>query len=175
LLDTSARRPDDHTFGLRGPFAKFWLKSWESSLALMVSDPERAERARRAGSGISVAISGWLNLGRGADKRLARFTEAMTAQTKPQVIGDFWATLDEHDKLEALHALGHVPTLIIVGDRDRLTPPSDSRLLAAEIPGSWLVELRDAGHCAMLEQPEAVNTELLSLVERARERKGDTG
>jgi pimeloyl-ACP methyl ester carboxylesterase len=167
LLDTSARRPEDHTFGLRGPLAKAWLKQWDSSLALMVSDPERAEHARRSGTAVSVAISRWLNLGKRPDKRLARFTEAMTANTKAQAVGDFWATLDSHDKVEALKALAHVPTLVIVGDRDRLTPPSDSLLLAREIHGSRLLELRDAGHCAMLEQPEVVNAALRELVERA--------
>jgi len=164
LVDTSAKRPEDHTFGLRGPLAKVWLKQWSSSLALMVSDPEKAERARRSGSKLSVAISGWLNLGPKSDKRLARFTEAMSAATKAQAVGDFWVTLDAHDKLEALETISQVPTLVIVGDRDRLTPPSDAHRIAAAIPGAKLVELRGAGHCTMLEQPEAVNAALYDLV-----------
>jgi pimeloyl-ACP methyl ester carboxylesterase len=165
LLDTSARRPEEHTFGLRGPLARLFLKQWASSLALMVSDPEKAERARRSGSAISVAISRFLNLGTKPDKRLARFTEAMSAATPVQVVGDFWATLDEHDKLEALAAIAHLPTLVLVGDRDRLTPPSDARIIAAAIPGARYLELRGAGHCPMLEQPEAVNAALTELVD----------
>ena len=167
LLDTSGHRPEDHTFGLRGPLAKFWLKQWSASLALMVDDPEKAEHARRSGSRVSVAISRWLNLGKGADKRLAQFTEAMTANTAAQAVGDFWGTLDVHDQREALQALAGVPTLVLCGDRDRLTPPSDSRELAAAIPGSRLLELRGAGHCAMLEQPDAVNSAITQLIESA--------
>lgn len=167
LLDTSAVREPDHTFGLPGPIARAFLKQWHSSLALMVSDPDKAERARRSGSAVSIAISRFLNLGRKPDKRLARFVEAMTAQTRAQVVGDFWATLDSHDKREALHALGHVPTLVLVGDRDRLTPPHQARAIAAAVPGSRLLELHGAGHCAMLEQPEAVNAALRALVETA--------
>jgi pimeloyl-ACP methyl ester carboxylesterase len=163
LLDTSAKRPEDHTFGLRGPLAKVFLKQWASSLALMVSDPEKAERARRSGSAISVRISGFLNLHRKSDRRLARFTEAMSAATKAQVVGDFWADLDMHDKLKALEALGDVPTLVVVGVADRLTPVTDARLIAASVPGSQLLELERAGHCAMLERPEAVNAALLDL------------
>ena len=163
LVDTSAKRPEEHTFGLRGPLAKAWLKQWNASLALMVSDPERAERARRSGTAVSVTVSRFLNLGKKADRRLARFTEAMSAQTKAQVVGDFWLTLDSHDKLEALETLGRVPTVVIVGDRDRLTPPADARVIAARIPGARLLELRGAGHCTMLEQP-AVNDALKELV-----------
>jgi len=165
LLDTSARRPEDHTFGLRGPLATVFLKQWTSSLALMVSEPEKAERARRSGSGISVWLSGFLNLHRKSDKRLARFTEAMSAATKAQVVGDFWVDLDVHDKLKALETLAEVPTLVVVGTADRLTPVSDSRVIAAAVPGCRLLELDRAGHCAMLERPEAVNAALLDLVE----------
>jgi pimeloyl-ACP methyl ester carboxylesterase len=163
LVDTSARREPDQTFGLRGPLVKPFLAQWKSALALMVSDPEKAERARRSGSAVSVAISRFLNIGRGSDKRLGRFTEAMSAATKAQVVGDFWLTLDTHDKLDALKVLADIPTLVIVGDRDRLTPPANARAISAAIPGSKLLELRGAGHCTMLEQPEAVNAALYEL------------
>jgi pimeloyl-ACP methyl ester carboxylesterase len=164
LVDTSARRPAEHSFGLRGPLAKAFVGQWQSSLALMVSDPDKAERARRSGSRISIAISRFLNFGSKAEPRLTHFTEAMTAATKPQVVGDFWVSLYEHDKVTALKALGSVRTLVVVGSKDRLTPPSDARLLAREIPGAELLELRGAGHVPMLEQPNAVNAALLDLV-----------
>jgi pimeloyl-ACP methyl ester carboxylesterase len=168
LVDTSAQREPEYTFGLRGPLAKAFLKQWSSSLALMVSDPERAERARKSGSAISVAISRFLNLGVKPDKRLSRFVEAMSAQTPAQVVGDFWVNaLDGHDKRQALETLAAVPTLVIVGDRDRLTPAHQARAIAAAVPGSHLVELRGAGHCSMLEQPEAINAALTDLIDRA--------
>ena len=171
LVDSSAVRPEEHTFGLRGPLAKIWLQQWTASLALMVSDPEKAEHGRRSGSRVSIAISRWLNLGRRPDRRLSRFVEAMTAATPAQVVGDFWASLDAHDKRQALKTLSTIPTLVLVGERDRLTPPTDSRAMAAGIEGARLVELRDAGHCTMLEQPEAVNAALDQLVEQAERAK----
>jgi pimeloyl-ACP methyl ester carboxylesterase len=167
LLDTSGKRPDEHTFGLRGPFAKAFVKRWQASLALMVSDPERAERTRRPGSALSVGVSKFLNLARTSDKRLARFTEAMSESVPAEVIGDFYLSLDSHDKLAAVHALGAVPTVVVVGRHDRLTPVSDARVLAAAIPGARLLELSGAGHCAMLEQPAAVNAAIEALVARA--------
>jgi pimeloyl-ACP methyl ester carboxylesterase len=167
LVDTSAARDPQDSFGLRGPLAKAFIKNFATSLALMVSDPAKAEKARRSGSRISIAISRFLNLGVKPDRRLAVFTEAMSAQTPAQVVGDFWLTLDAHDKREALATMGTVPTLVIVGDRDRLTPPAHARAIAAAIPGARLLELHGAGHCPMLEQPDAVNAALRQLVESA--------
>ena len=42
LVDTSAAADPSHTFGLPRPLAAAFLKQWKSSLALMVSDPEKA-------------------------------------------------------------------------------------------------------------------------------------
>jgi pimeloyl-ACP methyl ester carboxylesterase len=58
-----------------------------------------------------------------------------------------------------------VPTLVIGSQRDRLTPLSQSRRIARTLPYCvGLVEL-PGGHCAMLEQPQRVNSELRSLAE----------
>jgi pimeloyl-ACP methyl ester carboxylesterase len=165
LLNTSAGEVQDNVFGLPRPLAAAWLKQWESALSLMVSDPAKAEKARRSGTAPSRLISRWLNFGRKPDKRLVAFTEAMSAQTKAEVMGDFYLSLQEHDKVEALAALGHVPTLVVAGEKDRLLPPQHARRIAAEIPHARLLELRGAGHCPMLEQPEAVNAALFDLAD----------
>jgi pimeloyl-ACP methyl ester carboxylesterase len=49
------------------------------------------------------------------------------------------------------------PALVIVGDEDTLTPPSDSERMAAEIPRATLVTIPEAGHLANLEAPQAFN------------------
>jgi 3-oxoadipate enol-lactonase len=54
----------------------------------------------------------------------------------------------------------HVPTLVVVGDQDRLTPPEVAREMAAAIPGAQLVVLRDAGHLSNIEQPAEFNRAL---------------
>jgi pimeloyl-ACP methyl ester carboxylesterase len=50
-----------------------------------------------------------------------------------------------------------VPTLIVVGAEDAITPPSEARAMHEAIPGSRLVELAGAGHLANLEAPDAFN------------------
>jgi len=53
-----------------------------------------------------------------------------------------------------------VPTLVLVGDRDPLTPPMRSREIAQGIPDARLVVVPECGHAATLEQPAAVAAEL---------------
>ena len=50
-----------------------------------------------------------------------------------------------------------VPTLVIVGRDDALTPPAVAEKLAVAIPGAKLVILERAGHLSNLEQPEGFN------------------
>lgn len=53
-----------------------------------------------------------------------------------------------------------VPTLVLVGDSDALTPPSRAREMAAAIPHAELVVVPECGHSSTLECPEAVNRAL---------------
>ncbi len=57
-----------------------------------------------------------------------------------------------------------VPTLVLVGEKDGLTPPSDAKALASRIPGARLVEIPGAAHLSNLEDPEAFNAALLSFL-----------
>jgi pimeloyl-ACP methyl ester carboxylesterase len=54
-----------------------------------------------------------------------------------------------------------VPTLVLVGEGDELTPPALSREIAAGIPGARLVTVPDCGHLSTVEQPAAVNAALV--------------
>lgn len=51
----------------------------------------------------------------------------------------------------------HLPTLIICGTEDRLTPVKYSQYLREHIAGSSLRLISDAGHYVMREQPLLVN------------------
>lgn len=62
-----------------------------------------------------------------------------------------------------------VPTTVIVGEGDRLTPPELALEIAAGIPGAELITIRDAGHMSTIEQPEAVSAALSGLVARVEQ------
>lgn len=57
-----------------------------------------------------------------------------------------------------------VPTLVLVGDSDPLTPPDRSQEMAEAIPGARLVIVPECGHGSTLEQPEAVNRALIEWI-----------
>ena len=50
-----------------------------------------------------------------------------------------------------------MPTLIVVGEEDALTPPAEAEGMQAAIPRATLVRLPHAGHLSNLETPEAFN------------------
>jgi pimeloyl-ACP methyl ester carboxylesterase len=54
----------------------------------------------------------------------------------------------------------HVPTLILVGEEDAVTPPQVSEAMHERIAGSEIVVIRGAGHLSNLEQPAAFNDAL---------------
>jgi pimeloyl-ACP methyl ester carboxylesterase len=53
-----------------------------------------------------------------------------------------------------------VPTLIVVGDEDVITPPSDAQAIHRAVRGSTLVTISGAGHMSNLEDPDAFNAAL---------------
>ncbi len=59
-----------------------------------------------------------------------------------------------------------VPTLLITGDADLYSPPALIRMIAAEIPHSEVMIIREAGHSSYWEQPEAFNRSVLEFLAR---------
>jgi pimeloyl-ACP methyl ester carboxylesterase len=62
--------------------------------------------------------------------------------------------MERPDSFPVLPAIA-VPTLVIVGDEDVLTPPSDAEAMAAVLPQASLVRIAGAGHLANLERSQA--------------------
>ena len=59
-----------------------------------------------------------------------------------------------------------VPTLILVGEHDAVTPPAASRAMHERIPGSHMHVIPAAGHMSNIENPEAFNEQLLAFLKR---------
>jgi len=53
-----------------------------------------------------------------------------------------------------------IPTLVLVGDHDALTPPDLARETADGIEGASLAVVSESGHLSTLERPEAVTRAL---------------
>jgi len=57
-----------------------------------------------------------------------------------------------------------VPTLVLVGEHDVITPPDEARKLAGAIPGARLAIIPGAGHLAPLENPSAADEAILQFL-----------
>ncbi len=61
-----------------------------------------------------------------------------------------------------------VPTLVVVGEEDEITPPAESIVLRDRIPGARLVTVAGAAHLSSLEQPEVFNGALREFLRAVR-------
>lgn len=73
----------------------------------------------------------------------------------PAVLANDLAACDAYRNGERAAEAVRCPTLVLVGAEDRMTPPRAGRELAERIPGAACVEIDEAGHMMMVEQPEA--------------------
>jgi pimeloyl-ACP methyl ester carboxylesterase len=98
------------------------------------------------------------------------YYERMLRECPPDVRAATAVSMSHMDILAALSRLT-VPTLVLAGRRDRLTPPSHARRIAAELPApADVVELPLSGHMAPLERPGEVNELLHAFATRAQGR-----
>jgi pimeloyl-ACP methyl ester carboxylesterase len=95
---------------------------------------------------------------------LARLREAVLA-TPPRGIADALLGLGARADSQTTLAQIRVPTLVICGVEDVLTPPSEAEAMHRAIPGSRLELIPEAGHLANIENPEAFNRALVRFLQ----------
>ena len=90
------------------------------------------------------------------DQALGREVMAMAARVGPDAfLRQQAAILARPDSRPDLPGIA-VPTLVVVGSGDQLTPPDRAKEIASTIPGARLAIVPDAGHLPTMERPEAV-------------------
>jgi len=97
-----------------------------------------------------------------------RFVESMSALRKESYIKAIEATT-MYDKVAALSAI-RVPTLLIYGGDDRLTPPKIGQEMASKIPGAKMVIIQNAGHLPNIEKPDEFSAVVLDFLAEHRDR-----
>jgi pimeloyl-ACP methyl ester carboxylesterase len=131
-------------------------------------------RAPRLPAGRAVSIFGQQHLlfGEGARAEDVQATREQVAATHLPTIGQFYAALGDHDERESAAQFAGIPTDIVVGAKDRLTPVHHSERLHELIPGSALTVLPRLGHMLTYEAPEALSDALLSHLDAAQTQAG---
>ncbi|HEY5316489.1 MAG TPA: alpha/beta fold hydrolase [Solirubrobacteraceae bacterium] len=66
---------------------------------------------------------------------------------------------------DRLYLAAEVPTLIVWGSRDRIIPARHGRRAHEEMPGSYFLEIPDAGHFPQLDRPRELVKAIVSFVD----------
>jgi pimeloyl-ACP methyl ester carboxylesterase len=115
-----------------------------------------------------------------ADMQIASMVSEATRQRRPEVaeavrammaaapaegiVGALEAMMARPDSTPTLATID-VPTLIVVGKEDTLTPPNEAQAMHEQVRGSRLEVLTQAGHISNLERPAAFTHVLSEFVE----------
>jgi pimeloyl-ACP methyl ester carboxylesterase len=97
------------------------------------------------------------------DPALVGRVRAMVRRQNPNSLeNDILAMRDRADSTPSLPSIA-VPSLVVVGSEDAITPPEKAESIARAIPGSKLVRIEGAGHLSPMERPDDVASALGDL------------
>ena len=132
------------------------------------SAPKLVQRGRNVGRSVIGPI---LRAASYADLNVSpsvvAFSERMMLDTPIPTLMEFLHALEVHDETAALPTLATIPTLVVCGDHDLVTPDEYSTKMADALPDSELVIVAKSGHLVLLSKPEPINDGLVRLVKRA--------
>lgn len=112
-----------------------------------------------------------------------RITNAFSDDVDPEMLAFFIERVAANDKQDYLRTaraamgfsvrerLGEIaaPTLVVVGEKDRVLPPVFSSEIAATVRGAAMEQIEAAGHICMFEKPGAFNAVLEGFLARLGE------
>lgn len=93
-------------------------------------------------------------------------TARQVARSHPETTAALVPALMQHDRLAMMPLLEDVPTLILGGTKDALTPIAHSRAMADALPQAKFVVYSEAGHMLPYERADEVAAELFELADR---------
>ncbi len=98
-------------------------------------------------------------------KFIRKWTDDIAELPPYAVINEAKEAIMKFDNRNSVHEI-KVPTVIIDGKDDLFTPNRQSKFLHDQIEGSELHIIKKAGHCVMVEQPDAFNQILVDFLKR---------
>jgi pimeloyl-ACP methyl ester carboxylesterase len=155
----------------------------ERVLGLILADTRTSVDSpdRRAARERSIALARSEGPSAIADEMIPNILGQMTRASRPDVVAEvraliesqpaetiadgLRAMMDRPDSAAVLDRIA-VPTTIIVGVEDTVTPPSDAEFMHQRIRGSTLVSIPASGHMANLETPDAFNEAVRAFLSR---------
>jgi pimeloyl-ACP methyl ester carboxylesterase len=132
------------------------------------SAPKLVQRGRNVGRSVigpilrAASYADW-----NVSPSVVAFSEKMMLDTPIPTMVEFSHALEVHDETAALPTLTKIPTLVVCGDHDLVTPAEYSTKMADALPDSELVIVARSGHLVLLSKPDPINDGLVRLVKRS--------
>lgn len=157
LADTAASDVLREALGALGTTVGRGLRRLGTRYRTRIDTAERLQRAvRRFGVDLSYLVARATNFGPDASPSHIDHVTRISMAAPAEV----WVhTLQEVLEMDLRHVLGNVtvPTLVVVGDRDLVTPKTSALALRSALPDARAVVITRAGHLSMMEQHERFN------------------
>ncbi|KAA0022047.1 alpha/beta fold hydrolase [Antrihabitans cavernicola] len=130
--------------------------------------PELMQSAKRLACKVFAPVVRAAEFGdRTVSPRVLTLAYAMHNETPIVTMASFLSSFMTYDRSAVLSSLSAIPTLVLCGSADLMTPPSHSVAMAAGIEYADFVMIDGAGHSVIMEQPAEVAEAVTRLLDRA--------
>jgi pimeloyl-ACP methyl ester carboxylesterase len=159
LVATASGGLAERPFGLSPPAAAVYRRAQRRIAATR----EWSRREQLGDPRLIAPAMRWLLLGARPSPEAIRITCETVGGCRPLTVSGFQPTLEAHERDAALAAFADIPTAVLVGSRDRLTPVRAARRIAGAVPSASLTIFPEAGHMLPLERVSGVASRIAAL------------
>ena len=167
LLCTSAGEIANHS-PIRGIPGRTFHRIAEPLMAGLNRIPELVAQGRRAGSDLGYVVTRRLAFGPDVPPSYVDFASEMLAEIPLEVVADYFPAFKEVDEFRALEVLSTVPTVVVGGEDDVITPIEHTARIIDLLPKAEAIRVENCGHLGMIEKHETFNAALDWLIDRVR-------
>ena len=150
----------------RGPQVVLAGHSMGGAIALWLAlqQPQRVRGLVLAGTGAKLRVHPDILQAAKEGRPIGAASARAGDSSAPEVVYGDWLACDTFDVMSRLGEI-HVPTLVLVGSQDSMTPAKYAGFLAKGITGATLVTIEGAGHSAMVDKPAEVAAALQGFID----------
>ncbi|HEY9469250.1 MAG TPA: alpha/beta hydrolase [Propionibacteriaceae bacterium] len=167
MFSTSAGELLDHS-PIRGIPGRTFHRVAEPVMAGLNRIPELVAHGRRAASDLGYVVTRRLAFGPEVPTSYVDFASEMLAQIPLEVVADYYPAFAEMDEFRALEILSTVPTVVVGGEDDVITPIEHTARIIDLLPKAEAIRVENCGHLGMIEKHEIFNDALDRLIDRVR-------
>ncbi len=167
LFSTSAGEMADYS-PIRGLPGRAFTRIAQPLMATLNRIPELVEKGRKAGSDIGYVVTRRMAFGSpDAPVSWVEFVSEMLGRTPLEVVADFYPAFAELDEYEAFETLRPLPTAVICGIDDMITPIEHTDRIIQLLPDAESHRLDRCGHLGIIERHSEFNQVLDRLIARS--------